>query len=462
MFDIHDIIDTMADGLLSLDGNCRIQLWNRAMERITGYSAEEVIGKPCSFLVCLNGCGDSPSSADFSSECAMVRSDSDMIEEVECYIRSKDGEAVPVLKNARPLRDDEGKVCGIVETLTDLRYRKRLEEELKTWRGNPDRRDGVCRLAGKSNCMQEVYERIHLAAKSDATVLIHGDTGTGKELAAEAIHRLSERRDGPFVKVNCSALSENLLESELFGHARGAFTGAVKDKRGRFETADGGTILLDEIGDISPLIQLKLLRVIQEREFERVGETRVRKTDVRVVAATHRKLRELVASGHFREDFYYRIKVFDIEMPALVERRKDISILANLFLQRFSRLTGKAIESFSPEVNYVFMDYCWPGNVRELENAVEHAFVTCQGKVIELKDIPYEIRSYEQRERECNHRVRGDVQIAPQRRRLRSREELIDVLRDCDWNKSEAARLLGVDRSTVWRRMKQWDIPLET
>ena len=236
----------------------------------------------------------------------------------------------------------------------------------------------------------------------------------------------------------------------------------VKDKRGRFETADGGTILLDEIGDISPLIQLKLLRVIQEREFERVGETRVRKTDVRVVAATHRKLRELVASGHFREDFYYRIKVFDIEMPALVERRKDISILANLFLQRFSRLTGKAIESFSPEVNYVFMDYCWPGNVRELENAVEHAFVTCQGKVIELKDIPYEIRSYEQRERECNHRVRGDVQIAPQRRRLRSREELIDVLRDCDWNKSEAARLLGVDRSTVWRRMKQWDIPLET
>jgi len=325
-----------------------------------------------------------------------------------------------------------------------------------------EKKQGLGRLVGNGYVMQEVYERIRLAAKSEATVLIHGDTGTGKELIADAIHRLSERRHKPFVKVNCSALSENLLESELFGHVKGAFTGAVSDKIGRFEAAEGGTILLDEIGDLSPIIQLKLLRVIQERVYERVGETKHRIADVRVLAATHRNLREGVSQGRIRQDFYYRIKVFDIHAPSLIERREDIPLLASSFIQSFNRRTGKAIKGCSAEVNYIFMDYCWPGNVRELENAVEHAFVTCQGEIIELGDLPVELRTSQRRMMECQRdttilRTNFPVSDHP----TGSKEELLAILESCGWNKANAARKLGVQRTTIWRRMKKWGISLD-
>ncbi len=457
---LSDVLQMMPSGLVALDSENHVRLWNNAMEKITGYSAGEVMGKPCAFL----NCAKCAKSLDVKSKIdtigvSPVGDCGGLVENMECSIYSKSGELIPILKNARVLLDEYDKAIGVVETITDLRYRKSLEKEIEAWRGTVSTSAGMGLLVGNSYKMRDVYDRIRLAAQSDATVLVHGDTGTGKELAANAIHMNSSRRDKPFVTLNCSALSESLLESELFGHVKGAFTGAVSDKVGRFEAANGGTIFMDEIGDISPLIQLKLLRVIQERVYERVGDMKPQQTDVRVIVATHRNLRELVSEGKFREDFYYRIKVFDIMMPSLMERKEDIPILCNAFMERFRRATGKNIKGVSEAVSHVFMDHCWPGNVRELENAIEHAFVTCQGDLIEVKDLPREIRQFEIRQAECNNRIKG-MGSGSLGCSAASKEELIAVLDECGWNKAEVARRLGVERSTIWRRMKKWGIGL--
>jgi two-component system response regulator HydG len=318
------------------------------------------------------------------------------------------------------------------------------------------------RLVGSSHRMHLVYERTHLAANSHTTVLILGETGTGKELVAEAIHFASSRKQGPLVKVNCSALSENLLESELFGHVKGAFTGAIKDKVGRFEAAHEGTIFLDEIGDISPLIQLKLLRVLQEKEIEPVGSSQTQKVDVRVLAATNKDLRSMVREGQFRQDLYYRLRVFQIDLPALREHKEDIPLLVESFMERFNRQTGKSIRSISDEVKQCFMDYCWPGNVRELENTIEHAYVTCQGNEIGLFDLPPELRMTEFRAAECRGRAetksKGKSAAASG---ATTRDQLVKMLESCGWSKAEAARRLGLNRATIWRKMKQWGIPME-
>jgi PAS domain S-box-containing protein len=459
---LSDVLQMMPSGLVALDRENRVRLWNNAMEKITGYSAEEVNGKSCSFLNCAKCAKSLDVKSKLKAPGASAIDDCDgLVENMECSIYTKSGEMIPILKNARVLLDDIGQAIGIVETITDLRYRKSLEKEIEAWRGTVSVAAGMGLLVGNGHKMRDVYDRIQLAAKSDATVLVHGDTGTGKELAANAIHMNSSRRDKPFIKLNCSALSESLLESELFGHVKGAFTGAVNDKIGRFEAANGGTIFMDEIGDISPLIQLKLLRVIQERVYERVGDMTPHKTDVRVIVATHRNLRELVNEGRFREDFYYRIKVFDIKMPSLMERKEDIPLLCNAFMERFRRATGKEIEGISEEVNHVFMDHCWPGNVRELENAIEHAFVTCQGGVIKVKDLPREIRQPEIRQAECRNKIKGmGTAVDYSSYTVSSKEEMIKILNDCGWNKAEVARRLGVERSTVWRRMKKWGIDM--
>jgi transcriptional regulator with GAF, ATPase, and Fis domain len=319
------------------------------------------------------------------------------------------------------------------------------------------------RLIGRSQVMRELRERIRLAAESNATVLILGETGTGKELVAEAIHFESVRKDKPLIKVNCSALPETLLESELFGHVKGAFTGAIKDKPGRFELAQGGTLLLDEIGDLSPLIQLKLLRVLQHHEFERVGESRARRVDVRIIVATHRDLRQLVAERRFREDLFYRLNVFPIHVPPLRERTTDIPLLVEHFLERFNGETGKSIVQLSDDVRHILMDFCWPGNVRQLENAIEHAFVTCQGPEIGLFDLPVEIRKTELRRQICDERkdeVSSTGVSCEERRRSKepTREELLAWLEKSRYNKAEVARRAGVDRTTVWRWMKRFAV----
>jgi transcriptional regulator with GAF, ATPase, and Fis domain len=324
--------------------------------------------------------------------------------------------------------------------------------------------------------MRELYRLLELAADSDATVLLQGESGTGKELAAEAIHLQGHRRNKPFVKVNCGALPETILESELFGHVKGAYTGAYRDRPGRFEAADGGTIFLDEIGEISQSVQVKLLRVLQHFEFERVGDDETRKVDVRVIAATNRDLAQRVMENEFREDFYYRLRVFPIKMPPLRERLDDLPLLIDHFINRFNEKTGKHITGLDEQALRAVSDYCWPGNIRELENAIEHAFVTCQTTLITLFDLPQELRRFELRREICDRnpnvqeqqteQARMDIP-KPARRQdnkrrdiLHSAEALREVLDNCDWNKAETARTLGVSRTAVWQWMKRHGIPM--
>lgn len=449
------IIDTVPDGLMVLDQGCRIQRWNRAMETLTGYPEEEIAGKPCTVLDFRHS--ETGERLNVERQCFLSGRENDPgRREMECTLLNRDGESVPVRKVTRVIRNSDGRAVGLLDILTDLRPLRKLELEIQELK-KPSHDPAPGRLIGRSATMREVYERTRLAGNSDVNVLIEGETGTGKELIAEAIHEASHRREKPLVRINCSALSENLLESELFGHVRGSFTGAVNDKIGRIETAEGGTLFLDEICDVSPMIQLKLLRVLQEHEYERVGESVTRKADIRIIAATHRNLRQRVAEGNFREDFYYRIHVFSITVPPLRDRREDIPLLYEAFIRRMNQRTGKRIDCLLQEAGKCIVDYCWPGNVRELENAIEHAFVTCPDHCIRLEDLPFEIRTAGQREGECGERFGTGLPTGLKAGPL-TRERLLSTLQACGWNRSEASRRLGIDRTTVWRRLKQWKI----
>ena len=449
------IIDTIPDGLMVLDQGCRIQRWNQAMERISGYSEDEIIGSTCSVL-------DFRDPADGSKlnverQC-LLSGDKARIapQEIECTLKTKHGEDIPVRKVTRVIRDSAGNAVGLLDVLTDLRPLRRLEMEISRLKG-PEAAAPPGRLIGQSRLMKGVYQRIRLAGDSDVTILIEGETGTGKELVAEAIHLESSRREKPLVKVNCSALSEALLESELFGHVRGAFTGAFSDKSGRIEAAEGGALFLDEVGDLSPVIQLKLLRLIQEHEYERVGESETRRADIRIIAATHRDLKRRVSEGRFRKDFYYRIRVFAIQVPSLRDRREDIPLLYEEFIGRMNRRTGKSIDCLLADAGNCLVDYCWPGNVRELENAIEHAFVTCPDNCIRIDDLPYEIRTAGRRNDECADLPSG-YRSPVQPEQTITPEVLRKILRETGGNRSETARRLGVDRTTVWRKIKKWGV----
>lgn len=377
------------------------------------------------------------------------------INSTECSLLHKSGKIIPVLKNARVLRDAEGNTMGAVETITDISVLKTTQQRLLQLQQKSTKNEALNRIVGKSKVIQDLFNLLELAAASNATVLITGETGTGKELAARAIHENSIRKNGPFVKLNCSALPEALLESELFGHARGSFTGAIRDKTGRFEMADGGTLFLDEIGELSPLIQVKLLRFLQEKEFERVGENVTRKSDVRIITATHRDLRKMVKDGSFREDLYYRLKVFPIHILPLRDRKEDIGLLVDHFIGKFNFETGKSITGLTHDAAVTMMDYCWPGNIREFENAIEHAFVTCQSEQIDIFDLPLEIRKVELRRGICSP-TQDEVQVNYFQKRPPITDDIfISVLKECNGNQSETSRRLGIDRTTVWRRMKK-------
>ncbi len=448
------LIDAMAEGVFSLDDKGRITLWNRAMKQITGYKADEVLGRSCSVLN-FNRC--------LHRECPSGMLDCGIFEHggvdaKSCMLRHKDGHDVPVVKSARVLKDREGRVIGVVETVTDMTALREAERRMAEAARRLREVHRLDNILGKSPGMQQVFRAIEAAAAGDATVLIEGESGTGKELVAGAIHYNGDRSEKPLVTVNCSALSESLLESELFGHVSGAFTGATRNRIGRFEEAHGGTVFLDEIGEVSPFIQVKLLRVLQQRTIERVGESKTRAVDIRVVVATNKHLFDLVRSGKFREDLYYRLKVFPIRIPPLRDRREDIPLLIDHFIHRQNKKTGKRIQGVTAEAMRLLMEYSWPGNVRELENAVEHAFVLAADHYIDVAELPVEIRWPADSLMSPNAHTYPSV--GGPRPKL-DRKRLTAELEACGWNKSEVARKTGYSRTAVWKYMKRWNIPLQ-
>jgi two-component system response regulator HydG len=337
-----------------------------------------------------------------------------------------------------PLMSQQGRFLGAVLVARDETRLASLEYDL-------DEKRQFCDIVGKSQGMQGVYSLIESLANVDTTVLITGESGTGKELVADALHHQGRRSSGPLVKVNCAALPENLLESELFGHVKGAFTGAVSDRIGRFQKADGGTILLDEIGEISNRMQLSLLRVLQDKEFERVGDSRSVRVDVRVIASTNRNLAERVARGEFREDLYYRLKVVEIVLPALRDRPEDIPLLIDHFIGKLNRKLDREIRGVSADVERLCRGYAWPGNVRELEHAVEHAFILCRQDTIGIAHLPPQLRAAARCEPAASPLSDGA-------------EAIRQALQKTDWNKAKTARLLGVDRKTLYRKIAKYGI----
>ena len=446
------LLDSMAEGVFTLDPHGRITSWNPAMERITGYRVDEAIGQSCQLLK-FSKCFDQtcPSSI---AECQIFERGT--VDPTECQLQHKNGQFISIIKNARVVKDNNGDPLGVVETVTDLTELTQARQKAEEAQRKLVEVYQFDNIIGKSHAVQEIFKAIEVAAKSDATVLIQGESGTGKELVASAIHYNSDRGQCPMVTVSCSALTESLLESELFGHVKGAFTGAHRDRVGRFEEADTGTIFLDEIGDISPFIQLKLLRAIQEKQIERVGESRKRNVNIRIITATHKNFYGLVQSGHFREDLYYRLKVFPIYLPPLRNRREDIPLLTRHFIQKFNAKTGKQIQDLSPDAMRILMDYNWPGNVRELENAMEHAFVLANSNQIGIFDLPVEIRQMEY----YPSTPQEPQNFKPQQQKV-NKPLLLELLHECDWNKAKVARRLGRSRTSVWKYMKKYDIPLD-
>lgn len=351
----------------------------------------------------------------------------------------------------KPINDGEIKL--IIDKIVE---KKELVEENRDLREiiaetNPVR---FCEMIGGSEKMQRVYSIVESVSTSNATILITGESGTGKGLVARAIHAMDKNRnDKPFVEVSCGALSETLLESELFGHMKGAFTGAIKDKEGRFEFARGGTVFLDEIDAFSPSLQVKLLRVLQDGIFERVGDNISRKTDARIIVATNRDLAEVVANGDFREDLYYRINVINIQMPPLRERKDDIDILVEHFIAKYGRLNGKKVRAVSDEVRKLFAAYNWPGNIRELENAIEGAVVMSKTEVINKWDIPSVSKFSAEEARPVNGQTLKKVLEQPEK------DLILSVLEECNWNRNRAAAALGINRTTLYNKMKKYGVP---
>jgi PAS domain S-box-containing protein len=432
------ILESISDGVFTVDLNWRITSFNRAAEEITGVSRKEAIGRLCFDVFRSSMC---------ESECALrqTRNTGDPIIGKSGYIIDAAGSRLPISVSTAVLKDNVGHVIGGAETFRDMSEVEALRREL-------DGRFKIGDLVSHSVLMQKLFEILPAISASPSTVLIYGETGTGKELMARTIHSLSPRRNKPFVAVNCAALPDTLLESELFGYKAGAFTGATKNKPGRFAQASGGTLFLDEIGEISPALQVKLLRVLQDRRFEPLGATKTETADVRIICATNKDLSEETRKGNFREDLYYRVNVVRVELPPLRKRKEDIPILVKQFVDRFNRLQQKSIEGIAGEALSILMAHHWPGNVRELENMIERAFIMCSTGQIGIEHMPEELITHR-----ATHRNATSMQAA---REMLDAHSIRAALERNSYNRLAAARDLGIHKSTLFRKIKKLGVSL--
>ena len=445
------VADTMQDGLLVVDDQGTILQVNPAVLEMTGYEEDELVGQNCRVLNC-TGCNIFAKGRGRNWCSLFVKG---RVLAKQCFITGKSGEPISVTKRASVLKDDTGREIGAVETLYDTTELVRKDQEISALRRTLHGRDGFHGMLGNSLPMQRLYRLLENVAPSAAPVLIWGESGGGKELAARAIHELGPRSDKPFIKVNCAALNENLLESELFGHVKGAFTGADRTRIGRFEAASGGDLLLDEVGDIPLATQVKLLRVLEQKEIERVGDHRPISVDVRIMAASNRNLEELIREGLFREDLFYRINVVPVVMPSLRERPEDIPLLVNSFVASVAAKSAKSISGVSDQAMGLLLAYHWPGNVRELLNAIEYAVVLCPGGEIAAEHLPPRLIAPQHSPAAC---LPGSLEQGLKGHQERQRQELLEALRACGGNQSQAARQLGVSRVTIWNRCKRFNV----
>lgn len=428
------IFDSITDGVFTTDHDCRITSFNRAAEQMTGFTREQAVGRYCFDIFRTEIC---------QSRCALrhTLADGNPDSNVRVTIVTRDGRPLPIGVSTTILRDKSGEVVGAVEFFRDLSVEEALRERLR-------RMDAFANLRSDNKRMHRMLDLLPEVAAAECNVLIQGPSGSGKELIAQAIHNLSPRRHGPYVRVNCAALPETLLESELFGYVKGAFTDAKRDKPGQFQIASGGTLLLDEIAEMPLALQVKLLRVLNNGEFQPLGSTRTLHTDARILSSTNRDIETMVADGGFREDLYYRINVVNLDVPPLCERLEDLPRLVNHFIEQFREKQRKPIASMSDDVMALLRRYDWPGNVRELENAIEHAFVLCRDEVIEVEHLPERIVAATRRNGNSSARF-GDSSPAA-------------VIQEClarnHGDRTKTANELGMHRSTLWRKMRQYGI----
>jgi PAS domain S-box-containing protein len=431
---LEAIFRSVREAIISVNNESVLIEFNEAAREMCGF-AQADIGKPVSLL---------PQTADGRFESSLTQALTSGKPREDDRVECQTGNGVRKVVSARfyPLLNTQGQSTGVVMMLRDDTHVSNLEMKLRDY-------GKFHRIIGKSEPMQKIYALIKTLAGVQTTALITGESGTGKELVAEALHMAGDLSDKPLVKVNCSALPESLLESELFGHVKGAFTGAIKDSEGRFQKANGGTIFFDEIGDLSPMVQLKLLRVLEEREFERVGSSATVKANVRLIAATNKNLLEQVSQGTLREDLYYRLKVVEIKLPPLRARTEDIPLLVDHFREKFNAKFKKNIKSVSSDVFQAFLKYSWPGNVRELEHTMEHAFVLCNRSIITFDDLPTDFMKLSGVRRSRSGSQNDDAGA------------VLESLNKTDWNKAKAARLLGIDRVTLYRKIKRYGLVRE-
>ena len=431
------ILNSVADGVFTIDRDNNITFFNRAAEKITGISGEQALGQKCFDVFRANIC---------QTACALHRtiaSGKEIINQ-RINILDNDGRTLPISVSTSVLRDENGEIMGGVETFRDLSVIEMLRNEIQN-------RYSIAGVISKNHEIHAILNILPDIATSGSTVLIEGPSGSGKELFAKSIHNLSKRK-GKFVALNCAAMPDTLLESELFGYMKGAFSEAKKDKPGRFALAQGGTLLLDEIGDISTALQVKLLRVLQENEYEPLGATATVKADVRIIAATNRTLTELVSRGIFRQDLFYRLNVVRLTLPPLSNRREDIPLLIEHFIQKFNAMKHKDIEAVSADALDILMRHDYPGNVRELENFIEYAFVLCHDPIIESHHLPRELLDA------VNESDRTPTK--PKDTPLKQAEAvaIMETLRKHDGSRVKAAADLGINKSTLWRKMKKYGI----